>query len=146
MISTTIFLCIELREERFKTATHHLATLIESGFYNSAKQTLITTTIFHIVARHSHHSTFHLWRRIKHSWLNCEQIFHIIPQLHQHTEYTIRLITRLSSKTFSHFFLNHPRTAGDEMAIIKHFEEYLTRDVVRIISREHKRAPFKDVF
>ena len=34
--------------------------------------------------------------------------------------------------------LNHTRTTGNEVAIVEHLEEYLRRDVVRIVARQHK--------
>ena len=34
--------------------------------------------------------------------------------------------------------LYHTRTAGDEVAIVQHLKEYLRRDVIGIIARQHK--------
>ena len=146
MIAATVALRIELRKERFETSAHHLATLVESRLHHTAEQTLIATAVFHIVARHAHHGTLHLGRRIEHSRFDGEKIFHVIPQLHQDTQDAIRLIAWLSRKTLCHFFLNHACAAGNEVAIVEHFEKNLARDVVRIITRKHERASVEHMF
>ena len=42
------------------------------------------------------------------------------------------------SNTLGHLFLYHTRTDRNTITMFKHFEKYLTRNIVRVIAYNHK--------
>ena len=138
-------LVVQLCEKRFQTAAHHLATLIEGRFNHAAQQALVATRVAHIVARHANHGALHFRRRIEHARLDGEEVFHVVPQLYEHTQDTIGLVARSRGQSFGHFLLNHARAAGDVIPIFEHLEKDLARNVVGIIAREYKLLSVEDM-
>ena len=121
-----------------KRDTQHLTTLIEDGLHHPTEKSFVATKVRHFVARHADHGTLHLGRRIEHTWLDGKEIFDIIPSLNQYRQDAILLIAWLLSHAESHFVLNHTSTTRNQVLVVEHLEEYLRRDVVGIIARQHK--------
>ena len=68
-----------------------------------------------------------------------EQIFHFIPCLYQYAEDTVSFAARSGGNTFGYFLLDHARTTGDNILVIQHFKEYLTGDIIRVITCQYER-------
>ncbi len=75
---------IELKEKQAQTSTHHFATLVESGLYNTLKQLFITAQIRCTVASETNNGTLYFWRRVEHGLGNSKQILRIVPCLQQY--------------------------------------------------------------
>ena len=116
----------------------HLATLVEDGLYHALEQLLIAAQLAGLVARHTDDGTLHLWRRIEHRLVDHKQIFDIIPCLNQHGKDAVGFIARLGSHAQGYLMLYHARTAGYQLAIVDHLEEYLRGDIIGIVARQHK--------
>lgn len=78
-----------------KGDAEHLAALIEDGLHDTAEELFVAAKVGHVITRHPNDGTLHLWRRIEDTWLNGEEILHVIPSLNQHREDAILLIARL---------------------------------------------------
>ena len=99
---------------------------------------LVTPQLLHLVARHTDHGTHHLGRRIEHGGLDGKQVFHMVPCLYQHRQDAVLLVARLRGHAYGHLMLNHARTTGNEVAVVKHLKEDLRRDVIGIVACQHK--------
>ena len=122
----------------------HFPALAEDGLHQPAEKALVATQVGHVIACHADDRTFHLWRRIKHALVYGEEVLHIVPRLYEHREDAIYLAAGCSCHAQGHLALDHPRTTGYEVLVVKHLEEYLGRDIVRIIARKDKRLPVED--
>jgi len=121
--------------------TEHLATLVEGGLDHATEQLLVAPKIGNLVTCHADNGALHLGRRIEHTWLDGEEILYMIPSLNEHREDAVLLVAGLRGHAHSYLVLNHTGAAGNEVLIVEHLEEYLRRDVVRIIAGKHKLLP-----
>ena len=74
-----------------------------------------------------------------------KEIFHTIPCLDEHREDAVGLRARTCRDALGHLLLYHTGTAGDEILVVQHLEEYLTADIVGIVARQHKGAPLEQL-
>lgn len=130
-------------EELAQGDTKHLATLVEDGLHNTAEELFVAAEIGHIFARHADNSRLHFGWRVEDRWLDGEEVLDIVPSLDEDRENAVCLRTRLGSHAQGHLTLNHARTAGDEVAVIEHFEEDLRRDIVGVVASKDKLATTK---
>ena len=118
--------------------TQHLTTLVEYRLHHPLEQLFVTTQMLHIITRHPYDGAHHLGRWIKHGGLNGKQILYVIPRLNQYRQNAILFVAGLRSHTYCHLMLYHTRTTGNEVTVVKHLEEYLRRDIIRVVARQHK--------
>ena len=78
-------------------------------------------------------------------FVDCEQVFHIVPRLYHHTQHTVGLAARCGSHALGHLLLYHASATRNEVFVVEHLEEYLARYVVGIVAGEHKLAPCKHI-
>ena len=123
--------------------TKHLATLVEDGLHDTTEELFVAAEIGHIISRHADNSRLHLGWRVEDRGFNGEKVLDIVPRLDEDREDARGLRARLSSHAQGHLTLNHARTAGDEVAVVEHFEEDLRRDVVGIVASKDKLATSK---
>ena len=63
-----------------------------------------------------------------------EQIFDVVPSLHQHAENAVGLAAFLGGHAFGHLFLHHAHHFYHLFFVFQHLEENLAADVVREIA------------
>ena len=54
-----------------------------------------------------------------------KQVLHFVPCLYQYTQDSVCLAARPGGYALGYFLLYHTRTAGNQILIFQHFEEYL---------------------
>ena len=123
----------------------HLPALVESCFHDALKKFFVTTEFGDGVSRQSDDGGLHLWRRIENGGFDREKVLDVVPRLHQHGEDAVGLRAGLGGHAEGDFVLNHARAAGDEVAVVEHFEENLRGNVVGIIARENEFLPAENL-
>lgn len=134
------FIGIEKGAER---DAEHLATLVERDFHDALEKFLVAAERGDAISREADDGRLHLGRRIEHRGLDGEEIFHIVPRLHEYGEDAVGFRARAGGHAQGHFVLDHARATGDELAIVEHLEENLRGDIVGIVAREHEFPAFK---
>ena len=133
------------RQQLLEGDSQHLAALAEDRLDDTLEQLFITAQVGHFVARHADDGTLHLWRRIEDAGLDGKEILHIVPRLDEDRKDAVLLVAGLGSHADGHLMLYHTRTAGYQVLVVEHLEENLRRDVIRIITRQHKRLTAEDL-
>jgi hypothetical protein len=127
-------------QERTQTDAEHLAALVEDGLDDAAEELFVTAQRGHAVARHADDGALDLGRRIEDIFVDGEEIFHVVPCLNEHAQYAVGLAPRRRGHAQGDLALDHARTAGYEVFVIYHLEEYLGRNVVGVVARQDKLA------
>ena len=133
------------RQKLAEGDSQHLTALVEGGLDNTTEELFIATKVSYVVTGHTDNGTLHLGRGIEDRRLDGEEILHLIPGLNKDGEDAILLVAWLRSHTKGHLVLNHTSTAGNEILIIKHLEEYLRGDVIGVVTRQDERLPIEDL-
>ena len=128
-------------EDLTERHAQHFPTLIESGFHNTLEKFFVTTEFGDGISRQSDDGGLHLWRRIEYGGLYREKVFDVVPRLHEHGEDAVSLRAGLGGHAKGDFVLNHARAAGDEVAVVEHFEENLRGNVVGIVACDDEFLP-----
>ena len=141
--------CIFFRSLRIENLAErhaqHFPTLVESGFHDALEKFFVTTEFGDGISRESDDGGLNLRRRIENGGLDREKVFDIVPRLHEHGEDAVSLRAGLGGHAEGDFVLNHARAAGDEVAVVEHFEENLRGNVVGIVAREDEFPPVENL-
>ena len=103
------------------------------------EQALVAAKVGGRVTCHPYYGAPYFGRRVEYVFADGEQIFYLIPCLYQYAEDTVSFAARSGGNTFGYFLLDHARTTGDNILVIQHFKEYLTGDIIRVITCQYER-------
>ena len=137
------FRCLWIEDLTERNA-QHFPTLVKSGFHDALKKFFVAAEVGDGVSRESDDGGLNLWRRIENGGFDREKIFDIVPRLHEHGKDSVGFRAGLGGHAEGNFVLNHARAAGNEVAVVEHFEENLRGNVVGIVAREHEGTTTED--
>ena len=86
-----------------------------------------------MVACHAYDGRFYFWGWVEDLFRDGEQIFYVIPSLHEHTQYAVVLVARPRGHAFGDLLLYHAAATGYAVFVVENLEKYLARYVVGII-------------
>ena len=144
MVECCIFFRCLWIEDLTKRHAQHFPALVEGGFHDALKKFFVATEVGDGVSRQSNDGGLHFRRRIEHGGFDREKVFDIVPRLHQHGEDAVGFRAGLGGHAEGDFVLNHAGAAGNQIAVVEHFEENLRGNVVGIVAREHEGATAED--
>lgn len=122
----------------------HFPALVKGGFHNALKKFFVAAEVGDGVSRQADDGGLYFRWRIEHGGLDREKVFDIVPRLHQHGEDAVGFRAWLGGHTEGDFVLNHASAAGNQIAVVEHFEKNLRGNVVGIVAREHEGATAED--
>ena len=144
MVECCIFFrCLRIEDLTERNAQHFPA-LVEGGFHDALEEFFVAAEVGDGASRQADDGGLDFWRRIEHGGFDREKVFDIVPRLHQHGEDAVGFRAGLGGHAEGDFVLNHAGAAGNQIAVVEHFEENLRGNVVGIVAREHEGATAED--
>ena len=109
----------------------HLATLIETAFYHTEKELLITVkSALRSLRLRCMTADLTFGGGEKTILTYCEEIFNIIPGPEKHAENTVYTTSRSRADALRHFFLHHAGHLRHHVTVLEDFEKDLAGNII----------------